>query len=130
MRGALGIVEVESLLSLVERDTATLAGAVSALRWSTVVRVLAVFQVQRQALVARSYGGRHAAREPGHKDAGRLVHAVERVLRQLARVEANGHEVAGRELTAVEHVQHLVALVGMRRPVDDQESADGRSDPQ
>src|SRR5215469_2851256 len=73
MRGALGMVEVESLLSVVVRDTATPDRAVSATPRSTAVRLLAVLQIQGEALPACSDGGRHAAREPGHQDTGRLL---------------------------------------------------------
>jgi hypothetical protein len=34
------------------------------------IRLLAVLQVQGQAVPARSYGGSHAARKPGHQDGG------------------------------------------------------------
>src|SRR5215472_2080132 len=100
------------------------------LSWSAAVRFLAVLQVQGQAFAVRSDGSRDTASEPGYEDAGRLLHGVEGVLRQLGRVEADRREIAGRQLAAVEDVQHLVALVGVRRPVNDQEPADRRRDPQ
>src|ERR1700761_5844839 len=84
--------------------------------------------LQIHGLRARSGldGHVHPARKTRDEDVVELGPAVTGVTVDLDTVDADGGELCAGELTAVEHEEDLVALALARRPVDDEEPAEGQ----